>query len=100
MTNLERTNILKVIEGYCDIDQTVVNIAQNMGTDGVSFAQGGGLAIYNDDMYDELKQVYGEAFKSDVYKTKDGEYRYKNGLPYVFTVYCSKFGTVLNELKG
>lgn len=116
MRKAEQANIIKVIKGYCDIDQTPEQLAQNMGTDGVSYVEGGGLAIYNVDMFEELMQVYGETFKPEVYLKPvpahrlngsdivlDGisyDFKYKNGMPYVFTVYCQKFGQVLNNLKA
>lgn len=120
MRKAEQQNIINIIKGYCDIDQTVEDLANNMGTDGVSFVEGGGLAIYNVDMLQELVQVYGSDFKPMTYLSKfrggmqapdftgevpnlpsdtsEFDWKYKNGMPYVFTVYCQKFGQVLNSL--
>ena len=120
MRKAEQKAIINIIEGYCDIDQKPSDLAKNMGTDGVNFVEGGGLAIYNVDMLQELAKVYGRDFKPMTYLTKfkgglqapdftgelpnlpydtsEFDLKYKNGVPYVFTVYAQKFGQVLNKL--
>jgi hypothetical protein len=57
-----------------------------------------GVAYY--DAYNDLKKVYGEEFKDDVYVKKGGtadsnEWRYKNGKPYVWIVYCHQIAKAL-----
>lgn len=113
MRKVEHDNIVNVIDSYCDVGKTPTDLASNMGTNGVDFVKGGGLAIYNVDMFEELQKVYGGDFKPGVYLkyaeninnpdvVLDGisyDFRYKNGVPYVFTVYCQKFGQVLDTLK-
>jgi len=113
MRKLEREAIIKIIDGYCYDGQTPQKLASEMGTNGVNFCQGGGLAIYDTDMLKELQTVYGDQFDVSKYLTKYGarrwaqglavtsdSVRYRNGMPYVFTVYCEKFGKVLDELKA
>jgi hypothetical protein len=63
--------------------------------------EGGDYAISYDDAFNELKDVYGDSFNPDVYLNKDGSYKYKNGEPYVWTVYKNKLAMALgNELDA
>lgn len=63
--------------------------------------EGGDYAISYDDAFNELKDVYGDSFNPDIYLNKDGSYKYKNGEPYVWTVYKNKLAMVLgNELDA
>ena len=86
----------KVVDGY---NAEGENLVENMGTDGYNFVRGGGLGISYFDAENDLRKVYGESFDKDVYYTKKGDLRWRNGEPYIWTVYANKFGKALEEMR-
>lgn len=63
--------------------------------------EGGSLGVSIDDAFNGLKSVYGDDFNLDIYLNKDGSYKYKNGEPYVWTVYKNKLAMNLaNKLDA
>ena len=52
--------------------------------------EGGSLGVSIDDAFEGLKSVYGDDFNPDIYLNKDGSYKYKDGEPYVWTIYKNK----------
>lgn len=59
--------------------------------------EGGSLGIYPEDAFDALKEIYGDNFNQDIYLNKDGSWRYKDGEPYVWTVYKNKIAMALSH---
>lgn len=62
--------------------------------------RGGCYGIANYDAYNDLKKVYSNEFKDSVYVKKGGtadynEWRYKDGEPYVWVVYCQQIARAL-----
>lgn len=58
----------------------------------------GFFGVYFEDAEDFLKELYGENFDEKIYKTKNGEFRYKNGEVYVWTVYTNKIAKVIEKM--
>lgn len=52
--------------------------------------ENGNFGVSYDDAFNDLKSIYGDDFNPDIYLNKDGSYKYKNGEPYVWTVYKNK----------
>lgn len=63
----------------------------------VRWVEGGGAAVYYDDVYEDLKSIYGEKFKESTYKTKSGDWKYKDGEPYVWTIYKAKLAKAIAD---
>ena len=66
----------------------------------IESVKGGCYGISYYDAYNDLQQVYDGDFNEDVYVksggTADmGEWRYKNGKPYVWIVYCHQIAKAL-----
>ena len=63
--------------------------------------EGGSLGVSIDDAFNGLKSIYGDDFNPNVYLNKDGSYKYKNGEPYVWTIYKNKIAMNLaNKLDA
>lgn len=67
---------------------------------GIESAKNGDYAIAFYDAYNDIKKVYGEEFNDSVYVKKGGtadsnDWRYKNGEPYVWSVYCHQVAYAL-----
>lgn len=63
----------------------------------VRLIEGGCFGISYDDCYRDLKSIYGKQFKESTYKTKDGEYKYRDGEPYVWKIYKAKVAKALAD---
>jgi len=66
----------------------------------IESVKGGCYGIAYQHAYNDLKKVYGDEFKDSVYIKKGGtadlnEWRYKNGEPYVWAVYCHQLAQAL-----
>ena len=76
-------------------------LTENMIYDGaIECVKGGCYGIAYQHAYNDLKKVYSDGFKDSVYIKKSGtaglnEWRYKNGEPYVWVVYCQQIATAL-----
>lgn len=58
----------------------------------------GWFLSYFEDVENFLKKLYGEEYDEKIYKTKNGEFRYKNGEVYVWTVYTNKIAKVIEKI--
>lgn len=59
--------------------------------------EGGLFGVYYDDAFNGLKEIYGDDFNPDIYLNKDGSYKYKDGEPYVWTIYKNKLAMALSR---
>lgn len=69
---------------------------------GIESAKNGDYAVAFYDAYNDIKKVYGEEFNDSVYVKKGGtadsnDWRYKNGEPYVWSVYCNQLAYALAQ---
>lgn len=58
----------------------------------------GFFEVYFEDAENFLKELYGENFDENIYRTKNCEFRYKNGEVYVWTVYKNKLAKVIEKM--
>ncbi len=98
MRKLEKQAIKEIINGYYTDEELLETIPR--GISGAEFIAGGGLAIYYNETEEDLRAVYGDDFRRDVYFTKTGEFRTKGGEVYLWTIYKGKFGAVVDEILG
>lgn len=54
--------------------------------------------VYFEDAEKFLRELYGENFDEKIYKTKNGEFRYKNGEVYVWTIYANKIAKAIEKM--
>lgn len=68
----------------------------------VNMVQEGCFACYYWQVLEALKNVYGDDYKPEIYETKTGELRWKNGEAYCWTVYKAKIARTIEmmERKG
>lgn len=94
----EYKKLKSIILSYIDdVPSMIENIkAHGQGIQG--WIQAGALACYYSTCDEELREVYGDDFKESVYYTKDGDYRWKNGEAYIWTVYKWKMGQAIEKL--
>ena len=64
--------------------------------------ESGGGAVSYYDAYKTLKDLYGENFKPETYLTKggdedNGDWKYKDGQPYVWSIYLAKFAKAIAD---
>lgn len=59
--------------------------------------EGGSLGVSINDAYEGLKSIYGDDFKESTYLNKDGSWKYKDGEPYVWTIYKNKLAMALSK---
>ena len=97
MMKLEKKAIKEIINGYYTDDELLETIP--LGVTGAEFIDGGGLAVYYDDIEEDLLAVYGDDFERDIY-SKAGDLRIKGGEVYLWTIYKGKFGAVIDEILG
>ena len=97
MIKLEKKAIKEIINGYYTDEELLETIPR--GVTGAEFIDGGGLAIYYDDIEEDLLAVYGDDFDRDIY-SKAGDLRIKGGEVYLWTIYKGKFGAVIDEILG
>ena len=98
MKKLEKQAIKEIINGYYTDEELMETITR--GLTGAEFIDGGGLAIYYNEIEEDLRAVYGDDFDRDIYFTKAGELRTKGGEVYLWTIYREKFGKVIDEILG
>ena len=98
MRKLEKQAIKKIINGYYTDDELLATIGDY--PTGAEFIDGGGLAVYYNEIEEDLRAVYGDDFERDEYFTKTGELRTKGGEVYLWTIYKGKFGAVVDEILG
>lgn len=82
---------LEIIAKICVCDSTYQRAKQ--------LVQDGAFECYYDGVIDVLKTVYGDDFKEDVYFTKSGDYRFKNGECYAWTVYKHKVALTIETME-
>ena len=97
MMKLEKKAIKEIINGYYTDEELLETIPS--GVTGAEFIDGGGLAIYYDDIEEDLLAVYGDDFDRYIY-SKAGDLRIKGGEVYLWTIYKGKFGAVIDEILG
>lgn len=66
------------------------------------WVEGGGAGISYYDAYRDLKEIYGDNFKPETYLTKggdedNGDWKYKDGEPYVWTIYKAKLAKAIAD---
>ena len=98
MIKLEKQAIKEIINGYYTDEELLEAIPR--GVAGAEFIGGGGLAIYYNEIEEDLRAVYGDDFDRDIYFTKAGDLRTKGGEVYLWTIYKGKFGAVIDEILG
>ena len=107
-TKAEHEAYVKLITDYYDGDERgfkgALEDARAGGMPGESNYQkakrsveAGNFGISYDDCYRDLKSIYGKQFKESTYLTKDGEYKYRDGEPYVWTIYKAKIAKALAD---
>lgn len=107
-TKAEHEAYIKLITDYYDGDERgfkgALEDARAGGLPGESNYQkalksveAGNFGISYDDCYRDLKSIYGKQFKESTYLTKSGEYKYKDGEPYVWTIYKAKIAKALAD---
>lgn len=65
---------------------------------GRRLAREGWFLEYFEDAENFLRELYGENFDEKIYRTKNGEFRYKNGEVYVWTVYANKIAKAIEKM--
>ena len=63
--------------------------------DFLRMAKNGWFETYDADAYAVMKQVYGDAFKSETYLKKDGDFKRSGEYPYIWVQYCAHVATAL-----
>ena len=66
---------------------------------GQQMAQDGFFACYYSQVLNEFKNIYGEEYKPEIYETKSGDLRWKNGEAYCWTVYKAKIARTLETME-
>ena len=59
--------------------------------------EGGNFGVSYEDAFDDLKSIYGDNFKESTYKTKAGDWKYKDGEAYVWTTYKYKLAKAIAD---
>ena len=63
-----------------------------------TMCQYGCFDVYYEDCFETLKDIYGDDFNESIYKTKDGDWRWKNNETYCWTVYKAKIARTIYEM--
>lgn len=71
-----------------EVDQLTVQDFYRMAEDGW-------FDCYEADAYADMKQIYGDAFKSETYLKKDGSFKQKGTKSYIWIQYCAHVATAL-----
>lgn len=103
----------KIVYKYLDDEEEVIEVLENYanayshkfrGNKDVTpaicrlFVEDGNLAIYDDDMFNELHEVYGLNFRPETYERLDGKWRYVGGKTKIFVTYVALLSTVLYNI--
>lgn len=63
--------------------------------DFLRLAKDGWFEIYDADAYAFMKQIYGDAFKSETYLKKNGDFKQSGEYHYIWVQYCAHVATAL-----
>ena len=107
MRNEEFQKIKKHIEAFCGSEKDAVESLEHakksfrMENDFVAakkMVECGEFEVYYEGVEKFLKELYGEEYREDIYKTKKGDFRTKNGEVYVWTIYKNKIALALAKM--
>lgn len=65
---------------------------------GLKLAGSGFFDVYYVQCEKTLKKLYGEKYNENIYKTKKGDFRIKNGEIYIWTVYQNKIAKAIEKM--
>ena len=107
MRNEEFQKIKKHIEAFCGSEKDAIKILEhtkkalkieNDFICAMKMVEFGEFEVYIEDAETFLKELYGEEYDEEIYKTKKGDFRTKNGEVYVWTVYKIKIGRAFMKM--
>lgn len=102
--NKFKSHILEYMDKQ-ELAETLANyktLRESNGTTwgaGQTMVQWGCFACYYSQVIEALKEIYGEEYKPEIYETKAGDLRWKNGEAYCWTIYKAKIARTLETME-
>ena len=107
MRNEEFQKIKKHIEAFYEGEKNAIKILEhtkkalkieNDFECAIKMVDVGEFEAYIEDAEKFLKELYGEEYDENIYKTKKGDFRIKNGEVYIWAVYKNKIASALVKM--
>lgn len=111
-TKAEKARIKTLLESYADEERGFEGILEDAKAGerpsdsnyqkALHWVESGGAGVSYYDAYRDLKEIYGDNFKPETYLTKggdedNGDWKYRDGEPYVWTIYKAKLAKVVAD---